>query len=210
MWATPVDVRHPAVLVTHANRGYDMSPADRGLRVIGDRRRPPSWCVTFHRLAVCRGRLRSHLAACLHRGPGRWHIAPAGPIRATRRRTAATVVAWRRFRHDDGTVRLIDFMPRAPGADVCPARRGVRAVRCGGPQSRSTTPRAALGAPGRRRLDRRRRPDALVSHPFDGAARTLATCGPGQRRRGLPPPSSSLCDSHAHPEPVDRNRAGRD
>ena len=43
---------------------------------------------------------------------GRWLIAPASPIRATRRRYRGdTMVLETEFDTDEGTVRLIDFMP---------------------------------------------------------------------------------------------------
>ena len=59
---------------------------------------------------------------------GHWRIAPAGPIRATRRRYRGdTMVLETEFDTDDGTVRLIDFMPpRGEAADVVRLVEGVR------------------------------------------------------------------------------------
>ena len=59
---------------------------------------------------------------------GRWRIAPAGPISATRRRYRGdTMVLETEFDTDDGTVRLIDFMPpRGEAADVVRIVEGVR------------------------------------------------------------------------------------
>ena len=43
---------------------------------------------------------------------GRWLIAPASPVRATRRRYRdETMVLETEFDTDEGTVRLVDFMP---------------------------------------------------------------------------------------------------
>src|SRR5207249_2969812 len=45
---------------------------------------------------------------------GRWLLAPAGQVRATRRRyRGETMVLETEFDTDEGTVRLIDFMPPA-------------------------------------------------------------------------------------------------
>ncbi|GIH08409.1 glucoamylase [Rhizocola hellebori] len=59
---------------------------------------------------------------------GRWLIAPAGEVRATRRRYRGdTMVLETEFDTDEGTVRLIDFMPpRGVAADVVRIVEGVR------------------------------------------------------------------------------------
>src|SRR5215203_4408943 len=59
---------------------------------------------------------------------GRWLIAPAGEIRATRRRYRGdTMVLETEFDTDEGTVRLIDFMPiRGEAMDVVRIVEGVR------------------------------------------------------------------------------------
>jgi GH15 family glucan-1,4-alpha-glucosidase len=59
---------------------------------------------------------------------GRWQIAPAGPVRATRRRYRGdTMILETEFDTDDGTVRLVDFMPpRGEAADVVRLVEGVR------------------------------------------------------------------------------------
>jgi GH15 family glucan-1,4-alpha-glucosidase len=59
---------------------------------------------------------------------GRWLIAPASPIRATRRRYRGdTMVLETEFDTDEGTVRLIDFMPiRGEAMDVVRIVEGVR------------------------------------------------------------------------------------
>jgi GH15 family glucan-1,4-alpha-glucosidase len=59
---------------------------------------------------------------------GRWLIAPASPIRATRRRYRGdTMVLETEFDTDEGTVRLIDFMPvRGEAVDLVRLVEGVR------------------------------------------------------------------------------------
>ncbi len=59
---------------------------------------------------------------------GRWLLAPADPVRATRRRYRdQTMVLETEFDTDEGTVRLIDFMPpRGEAADVVRIVEGVR------------------------------------------------------------------------------------
>ena len=59
---------------------------------------------------------------------GRWLIAPGSPIRATRRRyRGGTTVLDTEFDTDEGTVRLIDFMPvRDEAMDVVRIVEGVR------------------------------------------------------------------------------------
>jgi GH15 family glucan-1,4-alpha-glucosidase len=59
---------------------------------------------------------------------GRWLIAPASPIRAARRRYRdETMVLETEFDTDEGTVRLVDFMPpRGEAADVVRIVEGVR------------------------------------------------------------------------------------
>jgi GH15 family glucan-1,4-alpha-glucosidase len=59
---------------------------------------------------------------------GRWQIAPASPIRATRRRyRGETMILETEFDTDEGTVRLIDFMPiRGEAMDVVRIVEGVR------------------------------------------------------------------------------------
>ena len=59
---------------------------------------------------------------------GRWLIAPAGEVRATRRRYRGdTLVLETEFDTDDGTVRLVDFMPvRGEAADLVRIVEGVR------------------------------------------------------------------------------------
>lgn len=59
---------------------------------------------------------------------GRWLLAPAGEIRATRRRyRGETMVLETEFDTDEGTVRLLDFMPpRGEAADVVRIVEGVR------------------------------------------------------------------------------------
>ncbi len=58
---------------------------------------------------------------------GRWLIAPAGPVRAVRRRYRGdTMVLETEFDTDEGTVRLVDFMPpRGVAADVVRIVEGV-------------------------------------------------------------------------------------
>jgi GH15 family glucan-1,4-alpha-glucosidase len=59
---------------------------------------------------------------------GRWLLAPAGPLRATRRRYRGdSLVLETEFDTDDGTVRLIDFMPvRGEAPDLVRIVEGVR------------------------------------------------------------------------------------
>lgn len=59
---------------------------------------------------------------------GRWLLAPAGPVRATRRRYLGdTMVLETEFDTDEGTVRLVDFMsPRGEATDVVRIVQGVR------------------------------------------------------------------------------------
>src|SRR5881275_328048 len=59
---------------------------------------------------------------------GRWQLAPAGPVRAARRRYRGdTLVLETDFETDGGAVRLIDFMPpRGDAPDVVRFVEGVR------------------------------------------------------------------------------------
>ena len=84
---------------------------------------------------------------------GRWLIAPASPIRATRRRYRGdTMVLETEFDTDEGTVRLIDFMPiRGEAMDVVRIVEGVRgrvpcAWTCGCGSTTATSCRGYVGS----------------------------------------------------------------
>jgi GH15 family glucan-1,4-alpha-glucosidase len=64
---------------------------------------------------------------------GRWLIAPAGDVRATRRRYRdGTLVLETEFETDDGAVILVDCMPAGRGTTSSAASRGAPAgSRCG-------------------------------------------------------------------------------
>ena len=115
---------------------------------------------------------------------GRWLLAPAGTVVASRRRYQGdTLILETEMDTEDGTVRLVDFMPpRGAGAGRRPHRRG----RDGPGADADGTAVAvrlragrALGPQGRRCARRGRRPGLLLVADPGGNPRR----GPDHRRR---------------------------